>query len=877
MTRRLALLTGLLAFTACGDIPTDVTGPDAPAMSGAATFAGSLANTTISYVSGTHVQAYPPILPASADGNWPNSICGGMFNTSNPPAPAYGPNDPAWGTTTHNAFVPTTNDGVPGTHPWAGIVGTPWINAWNDLASVGPGGQNWTRYDMPVQGNGTFELKLIADNCSWIYIDGVLTGFQPVGGEQVGQRRTYGVTLNGSHTLTFIIFDGGGAAGGNFSLTTTTNPPPPLNPDLDADGHLNDDDAFPLDPTEWADSDGDGVGDNTDAFPNDPNETTDTDGDGVGDNADVEPTRTNHYAWVDWQSVDVNGGTATGVITLAGGTQVTVNLRVADPAGPAPLFGYTNNGSNVGGIAGFPYHNWFSSTPSTYTSAYVLNHPGFDDDIIGLAGGAESGHPLSSYIITFSPAVSDPAMAIMSLGAGGNPSTYDFDRTFEIVSQGGGRFGGGSASLVAGAGETLTGNEGNGTIRFLGSFSTFSWSVPDGEVWHGFTIGVRGLADPTFDSDGDGVPDATDNCPAVPNADQGDSDGDAVGNACDLIDDGNADSDGDGLTNAQEHQIGTSPTNPDTDGDGVNDGSDGCPLDPTCTSLDNTPPSIVANVTGTLNGDWYTSDVSVSWTVTDDESDVESTDGCGTVGVTEDTDGVTFTCTATSAGGTASASVTIQRDASPPVVTAHVAGTEGDNGWYTSDIAVSWTVSEPTSPLTSAGCTPSDVTADTGETSFTCTATSAGGTTTETVTVKRDATDPSIVFSGNTAYTVDQTVAITCSATDAMSGIASSDCPGASGDAYAFAVGTHTLQAEATDNAGNASSASTSFTVSVDQGSLCALVQRWVSNKGVANSMCQQLKNRAYGAFINHVEAQAGKKFLAADKGAILIALARQL
>jgi YD repeat-containing protein len=36
------------------------------------------------------------------------------------------------------------------------------------------------------------------------------------------------------------------------------------------------------------------------------------------------------------------------------------------------------------------------------------------------------------------------------------------------------------------------------------------------------------------DSDGDGVPDMTDNCPLVPNPGQGDSDGDGVGDACDL-------------------------------------------------------------------------------------------------------------------------------------------------------------------------------------------------------------------------------------------------------------------------------------------------------------------------------------------------------
>ena len=310
----------------------------------------------------------------------------------------------------------------------------------------------------------------------------------------------------------------------------------------------------------------------------------DTDGDGVSDNVDVEPTRTNLYSWTDWQSANISGGTATGKITLANGTQITVTLRAVDPAGPAPLFGFTNNGVNSGGISGFPYHNWFSSTPNSYKSAYVLNHPGFDDDIVALAGGAESGHPLTSYQITFSPSVSDPAMAIMSLGAGGNSATYDFDRSFQLISQGPGRFGGGS--LTAGAGETLLGFEGNGTIRFLGSYSTFSFTVPDGEVWHGFTIGVRGLADATADTDGDGVRDAIDNCPAASNPSQSDADGDGIGDACDSTNDGHLDSDGDGLTNAQEVIKGTSPTNPDTDGDGVNDGADAYPLDPTRSTPD---------------------------------------------------------------------------------------------------------------------------------------------------------------------------------------------------------------------------------------------------------------------------------------------------
>lgn len=217
-------------------------------------------------------------------------------------------------------------------------------------------------------------------------------------------------------------------------------------------------------------------------------------------------------------------------------------------------------------------------------------------------------------------------------------------------------------------------------------------------------------------------------------------------------------------------------------------------------------------------------------------------------------------------------------DATPPVITPAVAGTLGDNGWYTSDVDVSWTVTDDESDVTSTtGCGAATVSTDTDGATFTCSATSAGGTASQSVTVKRDATVPALSFAGNAgSYTVDQQVAITCTASDAMSGLASSTCPGASGDAYTFGVGSHTLAASATDNAGNGSSASTQFTVQVTAGSLCALVERWVSQRGIANSMCQQLRNGAYGAFRNHVRAQAGKSVSAAN-AAVLIALSNEL
>ena len=223
------------------------------------------------YTSGSNVTTWDAIVPAAAYPSWETTACG--------PVPLVGPG--ANWVNPHPAYVLSG-------HPWANLYfSAPWINAWNFTGSVGPGGHNWTKYRTTVSGNGSFVIKLLADNCSWIYLDGVLVGRQP--SAHTASNTQYGLTLSGEHTLEFIIFDGGGAAGGKFILETTTNPPPPLNPDLDGDGHSNTDDAFPLDPAEWADTDGDGSGDNRDAFPNNAGEQKDSDGDGVGDNSDAYP------------------------------------------------------------------------------------------------------------------------------------------------------------------------------------------------------------------------------------------------------------------------------------------------------------------------------------------------------------------------------------------------------------------------------------------------------------------------------------------------------------------------------------------------------------------------------------------------------------
>ncbi|MBI2476755.1 PKD domain-containing protein [Candidatus Uhrbacteria bacterium] len=77
---------------------------------------------------------------------------------------------------------------------------------------------------------------------------------------------------------------------------------------------------------------------------------------------------------------------------------------------------------------------------------------------------------------------------------------------------------------------------------------------------------------PIPDKDHDSVLDESDNCPTVENQSQTDTDGDRVGDACDI------DDDNDGVTDEMERELGTSPTDNDTDDDGLKDKEDPQPL-----------------------------------------------------------------------------------------------------------------------------------------------------------------------------------------------------------------------------------------------------------------------------------------------------------
>jgi hypothetical protein len=182
------------------------------------------------------------------------------------------------------------------------------------------------------------------------------------------------------------------------------------------------------------------------------------------------------YSYVDWTAAAPAMGTATGTITLQGGQTVTVTFAAINADGSA---GNLHGAQWMGTLTNY----WMPAAP--YISAQVENAPP-GTDLLQLAGGMNQ-----TYRVTLSEPIKDPVMAIVSLGQPGVATTYDFDSPFTIVSQGAGYWGGNDMALKQLPGDVVQGNEGHGTIQFIGTFATFSWTVPTPEVWHGFTFAIR--------------------------------------------------------------------------------------------------------------------------------------------------------------------------------------------------------------------------------------------------------------------------------------------------------------------------------------------------------------------------------------------------
>jgi len=184
-------------------------------------------------------------------------------------------------------------------------------------------------------------------------------------------------------------------------------------------------------------------------------------------------------SWTNWTAFVAGNltGTAAGIINA--GTTIDVSY-----------LGQVGANSVVNDVGGNT--SWLPA--STFSGGSVSNGPSPNRDNITLNGGTGTG----VNTVSFSVPVIDPVMAIWSLGAGGTPASFVFTAVEPFTIQSGGpsvEFGG---SSITAAGNVVNGVEGNGTIRFIGTFNQISWTNPQFEFYYAFTVGAAGAATPAI-------------------------------------------------------------------------------------------------------------------------------------------------------------------------------------------------------------------------------------------------------------------------------------------------------------------------------------------------------------------------------------------
>ncbi len=218
-------------------------------------------------------------------------------------------------------------------------------------------------------------------------------------------------------------------------------------------------------------------------------------------------------------------------------------------------------------------------------------------------------------------------------------------------------------------------------------------------------------------------------------------------------------------------------------------------------------PQVSFTMAGTAGANgWFRSNVTIHWTVTEPEK-VISSSGCEVAELVTTEGQSDHTCTVTFSGGSSSGTASPKVDKTAPSVSAATPTRGPDsNGWYNHAVALAVTGSDATSGI--ASCSSPEYAGPDGaarDVAATCTDVAGNTSAPSVVTLKYDATAPSVTAAperepdANGWY--NHAVAITAAATDPVSGVASCSAPSYSGpDNPAVAI-----DASCTDNAGNTS------------------------------------------------------------------------
>lgn len=168
--------------------------------------------------------------------------------------------------------------------------------------------------------------------------------------------------------------------------------------------------------------------------------------------------------WTDWTSLNASTDVAAGTLTVDGNT---VGVSYAGDV----------SGGSLGG--GFNYFRNGGTPWAAYDA--LASAPTTSDHIETTVLGTKT--------ITFSQAVLNPVMAIISVGQPNLPITYSFNQAFTILDEGQGYWGV-DANGAQVSGNSFTGNEWHGVIQFTGAVTSISWTTNPNENWHGFQIGA---------------------------------------------------------------------------------------------------------------------------------------------------------------------------------------------------------------------------------------------------------------------------------------------------------------------------------------------------------------------------------------------------
>jgi len=168
--------------------------------------------------------------------------------------------------------------------------------------------------------------------------------------------------------------------------------------------------------------------------------------------------------WTDWTTVDAGANSAQGTLTVDGSA---VNVSYS---------GDVSGGSTGGGF------NYFRNAGTAWAAYDALDAaPTTSDHVETDLAGTKT--------ITFSQAVLNPVMAIISVGTPWGAVAYNFDQPFIILDEGQGYWGSDPDGAQV-TGNSFVGTEWHGVIQFTGAVTSISYNTNPNEFWHGFTIGA---------------------------------------------------------------------------------------------------------------------------------------------------------------------------------------------------------------------------------------------------------------------------------------------------------------------------------------------------------------------------------------------------